>query len=72
MTFKLKQRVVLSEKSLYSRDNFQKGGNHLSTTKAGTIVKVGKDLEEGWYLVKFTSNGQEKKNSYREGMLKLK
>ncbi len=67
MKLKLRDRVVLSPNSLYARPNFTQ---HLSTKLAGVVIKIGTDLEEGWYYVKFKdSNGVERKNSYREGML---
>ena len=66
---KLKDQVTLSASSLYARNEFQVKGDHLSTKVAGTIVKVLGDTEDGWYTVKFKSNGSDKTNTYLEGML---
>jgi len=66
---KLKDQVTLSTSSLYARKEFQVKGDHLSTKVSGTIVKVLCDTEDGWYTVKFKSNGSDKTNTYLEGML---
>ena len=62
-------KVTLSTSSLYARKSFQVKGDHLSTKVAGIIVKVLGDTEDGWYTVKFKSNGSDKTNTYIEGML---
>ena len=69
MTLKLKDKVALSDKSLYARDPFQKSGRHLKLGQQGVITKVLKELQEGWYVVKFKDKGVEKTNIYLGGML---
>ncbi len=67
---KLKQKVTLSPRSLYASKAFQKeGSGHLKVDKAGVVTKVGTDLEEGWYTVKFRDGSGEKSNTYIEGLL---
>ena len=66
---KLKDKVLLSSKSLYARGAFQLRGDHLKTNVSGTIVKVLGELQLGWYTVKSKHGGVEKSNTYLEGML---